>query len=213
MDLPVFKTAFNLTGESLLPHRPPFLFVDRLLSADETGALGEYTFTLEKNDFFRGYCPGDAAVPGVILIEAMAQVAGAAIMARKTVGEQAAFAIASIDEVNLRQTFRPEFLNRIDDIIVFRSLTQADIQEVARRMLKTVSDRMESMGIHLDASEEAVAELAREGFDPKYGARPLRRAIQSQVEDAVAEKMLDGTLKAGETARLTVENEKLCVTK
>ena len=80
-------------------------------------------------------------------------------------------------------------------------------------MLKTVSDRMESMGIHLDASEEAVAELAREGFDPKYGARPLRRAIQSQVEDAVAEKMLDGTLKAGETARLTVENEKLCVTK
>lgn len=107
MDLPVFKTAFNLTGESLLPHRPPFLFVDRLLSADETGALGEYTFTLEKNDFFRGYCPGDAAVPGVILIEAMAQVAGAAIMARKTVGEQAAFAIASIDEVNLRQTFRP----------------------------------------------------------------------------------------------------------
>ena len=113
----------------------------------------------------------------------------------------------------LRQTFRPEFLNRIDDTIVFRSLTQADIQEVARRMLKTVSDRMESMGIHLDASEEAVAELAREGFDPKYGARPLRRAIQSQVEDAVAEKMLDGTLKAGETARLTVENEKLCVTK
>ena len=106
----------------------------------------------------------------------------------------------------LRQTFRPEFLNRIDDIIVFRPLTEEDIREVARRMLKTVSARMETMGIHLDASDEAVAELAKEGFDPKYGARPLRRAIQSKVEDAVAEKMLDGTLKAGDTAKLTVEN-------
>ena len=113
----------------------------------------------------------------------------------------------------LRQTFRPEFLNRIDDIIVFRSLTQADIQEVARRMLNTVSARMETMGIHLDASNEAVAELAKEGFDPKYGARPLRRAIQSKVEDAVAEKMLDGTFQTGDTARLTVEDNKLCITK
>ncbi len=113
----------------------------------------------------------------------------------------------------LRQTFRPEFLNRIDDIIVFRALTEADIQEVARRMLRVVSARMETMGIHLDASDEAVAELAKEGFDPKYGARPLRRAIQSKVEDAVAERMLDGTLQAGDTARLTVEDAKLLLTK
>ena len=113
----------------------------------------------------------------------------------------------------LRQTFRPEFLNRIDDIIVFRALTQEDIQEVARRMLNTVSARMETIGIHLDASNEAVAELAKEGFDPKYGARPLRRAIQSKVEDAVAEKMLDGTFQTGDTARLTVEDNKLCITK
>ena len=69
------------------------------------------------------------------------------------------------------------------------------------------------MGIHLDASNEAVAELAKEGFDPKYGARPLRRAIQSKVEDAVAEKMLDGTFQTGDTARLTVEDNKLCITK
>ena len=113
----------------------------------------------------------------------------------------------------LRQTFRPEFLNRIDDIIVFRALTEADIREVARRMLQTVSQRMEAMGIHLDASEEAVTELAKKGFDPKYGARPLRRAIQSKVEDAVAERMLDGTLQAGDTAKLTVEDETLKVTK
>ena len=113
----------------------------------------------------------------------------------------------------LRQTFRPEFLNRIDDIIVFRALTQADIQEVARRMLNTVSARMEAMGIHLDASDEAVAELAKEGFDPKYGARPLRRAIQSKVEDAVAEQLLSGELKSGDTAHLTFTDDRLCVGK
>ncbi|MCI9120870.1 MAG: ATP-dependent Clp protease ATP-binding subunit [Oscillibacter sp.] len=113
----------------------------------------------------------------------------------------------------LRQTFRPEFLNRIDDIIVFRALTENDIREVARRMLDTVSARMEIMGLHLSATDEAVAELAREGFDPKYGARPLRRCIQSKVEDAVAERMLDGTLKEGDTAALTVEDHKLQLAK
>ena len=96
----------------------------------------------------------------------------------------------------LRQTFRPEFLNRIDDIIVFRALTEQDIEEVTRRMLKAVAGRTEAMDIHLDASDEAVKELAKEGFDPRYGARPLRRAIQSKVEDAVA-----------------VEDDKLVVTK
>ena len=94
---------------------------------------------------------------------------------------------------------------------MFRALTEQDIEEVARRLLKTVADRMESMGIHLEASDEAVKELAREGFNPQYGARPLRRAIQSKVEDAVAEKMLDGTLKTGDTAKLAVENGKLVV--
>lgn len=113
----------------------------------------------------------------------------------------------------LRQTFRPEFLNRIDDIIVFRALTEQDIEEVARRMLKTVAGRMEAMDIHLDASDEAVKELAKEGFDPRYGARPLRRAIQSKVEDAVAERMLDGTLQTGDTAKLTVENQQILVSK
>ena len=113
----------------------------------------------------------------------------------------------------LRQTFRPEFLNRIDDIIVFRSLTQEDIREVARRMLQTVAARMETMGISLDATDEAVAELAQVGFDARYGARPLRRAIQSRVEDAVAEKMLDGTLAPGDTAKLSVEDELLSISK
>ena len=113
----------------------------------------------------------------------------------------------------LRQVFRPEFLNRIDDTIVFRPLSQADIAEIARRMLRTVSERMESLGIHLDASDEAVQELAKEGFDPVYGARPLRRAIQNKVEDTVAEQMLSGDLKEGDTAHITVQDDKLCISK
>ena len=111
----------------------------------------------------------------------------------------------------LRRTFRPEFLNRIDETIVFHRLTEENIQEIARRMLAVTAKRMEAMGLHLEADEAAVAELAKEGFDPVYGARPLRRAIQSRVEDAVAERMLDGTLHQGDTARLTVENNQLHV--
>jgi len=107
VDFPVFRNIYNLSGEELLPHRPPFLFLDELRSADDTGAVGEYTFTLEKNDFFKGHFPDFPVVPGVILIEAMAQVAGASVVARKIVGEQASFAIASIDEVRFRQPFRP----------------------------------------------------------------------------------------------------------
>ena len=113
----------------------------------------------------------------------------------------------------LRRTFRPEFLNRIDDIIVFHRLNQADITEIARRMLRATSKRMEAMGVTLQADDAAVTELAREGFDPKYGARPLRRAIQDKIEDVVAEQMLDGTLKSGDTAKVAVEDGKLCVTK
>ncbi|MCI2057800.1 MAG: ATP-dependent Clp protease ATP-binding subunit [Oscillibacter sp.] len=114
---------------------------------------------------------------------------------------------------DLRHTFRPEFLNRIDDIIVFHRLTESDIQEIARRMLAATSKRMEAMGVKLSADDAAVAELAREGFDPRYGARPLRRAIQDKIEDAVAEQLLDGTLKSGDTARVAVDDGKLLITK
>ena len=113
----------------------------------------------------------------------------------------------------LRRTFRPEFLNRIDEIIVFHRLTEENIAEIARRMLEATSRRMEAMGVKLQADDAAVKELAKEGFDPRYGARPLRRAIQNKVEDAVAEQLLDGTLKSGDTAKVSVENEKLCIKK
>ena len=79
MEFPVFGNIYNKSGVECLPHRPPFLFVDTLISADETGALGEYTFTEEKNSFFKGHFPDYPVVPGVVLVEAMAQVAGAAL--------------------------------------------------------------------------------------------------------------------------------------
>lgn len=108
MEFPTFKQAFNKPGIDLLPHRPPFLFVDELISADETGALGRYTFTLEKNDFFRGHFPFYPIVPGVVLVEAMCQVAGAAVVARNLLPEgQAAFILGSIDKVRFRRPVRP----------------------------------------------------------------------------------------------------------
>ena len=100
----------------------------------------------------------------------------------------------------LKKTFRPEFLNRVDDIIVFNKLTQQDIEKIASKMLDTVVQRMEDMDIHISFTPVCVTEIAKEGFDPVYGARPLRRAIVSKIEDMLSEEMLEGKLKAGQNA-------------
>ena len=113
----------------------------------------------------------------------------------------------------LRRTFKPEFLNRIDETIVFRQLTEEDIRRIAQRMLEITGKRMAQQNITLLADEEAVATLAKDGFDPQYGARPLRRAIQNEVEDAVAEQMLEGKLQSGDTARICLRDGKVAIEK
>ena len=128
--------------------------------------------------------------------------------------EEARFArIREAVMADLKRTFRPEFLNRIDEIIVFHQLTQDNIVQIARRMLDVTAGRMAQQGITLEAEDDAVAELAKDGFDPQYGARPLRRAIQNQVEDAVAEQMLEGNLKSGDTAHVRLKNGKVVIEK
>ena len=113
----------------------------------------------------------------------------------------------------LRQTFRPEFLNRIDEIIVFHQLTEENIRSIARRMLDTIGSRMAAQGITLQADDDAVAALAKDGFDPRYGARPLRRTLQNEVEDVVAEQMLDGKLQSGDTAHVRLRDDKVVIEK
>ncbi len=97
----------------------------------------------------------------------------------------------------LKSAFRPEFLNRVDDIIVFHKLSHDDISLIAERMLENLAKRLENLNITVSFEKAAVSALADKGFDPVYGARPLRREIQSSIEDAISEKILDGSIKNG----------------
>ena len=102
--------------------------------------------------------------------------------------------IRSLVMGELKKVFRPEFLNRVDDIIVFNKLTQDEIKQIAGKMLETLAKRLEAMNITITFTDAAVTAIADKGFDDSYGARPLRRAIQSEIEDALSEKMLDGEI-------------------
>ncbi len=106
----------------------------------------------------------------------------------------------------LKNVFKPEFLNRVDDIIVFHRLNKENINEIAKRMLSTLSKRVKELDFELAFSENAVEEIGKAGFDPVYGARPLRRAIQQQIEDKLSEEMLEGKLKAGQKYTCVFEN-------
>ena len=108
----------------------------------------------------------------------------------------------------LRNTFRPEFLNRVDDIIVFQRLTKDNIKEIASRLLAVLQKRVEDMGIEVAFSDEAVSKIADAGFDDVYGARPLKRAIQSRIEDALSEEMLKGNVKKGGKYICNVKDDK-----
>ena len=106
----------------------------------------------------------------------------------------------------LKNTFRPEFINRVDDIIVFHRLTKENINEISRRMLESLSKRASSIGYELEFSEKAVEEIGNAGFDPIYGARPLRRAIQQKIEDKLSEEILEGKLSSGKKYICLAEN-------
>ena len=109
----------------------------------------------------------------------------------------------------LKETFRPEFLNRIDDIIVFNSLSSEDIERIASLMLGDVQSRIEGLGIQIEFDPSVPALLAKEGFDPTYGARPLRRAIVRLVEDAFSTEMLEGKFQSGDRVRAIAEDNKI----
>lgn len=111
----------------------------------------------------------------------------------------------------LKKQFRPEFLNRIDEIIVFHKLNETEIKEIIHIMLKEVIKRLEEQNITITIDESAKELIAKKGTDIVYGARPLRRAIQNLIEDKLAEELLDGNLKKGDTAMLTADGEKIGV--
>ncbi len=117
-----------------------------------------------------------------------------------------------MDEI--KKVFRPEFLNRIDDIIVFKSLDEKDIEEIAILMMNEVKKRIKSqMNIDISISDTALKEISKEGFDPVYGARPLRRVIQANIEDMLAEKILEANIKEGDTVEIGYDDKTYTVSK
>ena len=111
----------------------------------------------------------------------------------------------------LKKTFRPEFINRIDEIIVFHKLQEAEIKQIIDIMLKEVMHRLSAQGITLSVDESAKELIAKKGTDTTYGARPLRRAIQNMLEDKIAEEILDGKLKQGSNAVARAEGDNIVI--
>merc|ERR1711862_833060 len=115
--------------------------------------------------------------------------------------------IKTLVNEELKQYFRPEFLNRLDDIIVFRQLTKPEVKQIADIMLKDVINRANEKEIKLDVTERFKDRLVEDGFNPSFGARPLRRAIIRLVEDSMAEKILAGEVEGGDSVILDVDEE------
>ncbi len=116
--------------------------------------------------------------------------------------------IKSLVNEELKQYFRPEFLNRLDEIIVFRQLTRNEVKDIAEIMLKEVFLRIKDKGIALSVSEAFKERLVEEGYNPSYGARPLRRAVMRLLEDSLAEEVLSGKIKDGDQAEVDIDDNK-----
>lgn len=113
----------------------------------------------------------------------------------------------------LKRTFRPEFLNRVDEIIVFHALNQEHIRSIVTLMIEEVNERLEDKDIQIEVTNNAKDLLAEKGFDPMYGARPLRRAIQKTVEDRLSEELLKGNIKRGDTVLVDTKDNDFTFTK
>jgi ATP-dependent Clp protease ATP-binding subunit ClpC len=113
----------------------------------------------------------------------------------------------------LKKTFRPEFLNRVDEIIVFHPLDEDHIKSIVGIMIDNLADRLKQNNITIEVTDEAKMLLAKKGFDQTYGARPLRRSIQSLVEDRLAEEMLEGRIKTGDKVRIEAKDDDLVLSK
>ena len=109
----------------------------------------------------------------------------------------------------LKKQFRPEFLNRVDEIIVFKQLNEQEIEKIVDLMLNASTGRLAERNIKVDVTENMKKHIAKKGFDPLYGARPLRRAIQSLVEDKLAENLLDGKIKDGDRVVMDYQNDEV----
>ena len=106
----------------------------------------------------------------------------------------------------LKNSFRPEFLNRIDESIVFHSLAKDELHEIVKLMVNAIVKRLKDLDIHVKVTPAAVDVIAKAGFDPEYGARPIRRAIQKEIEDKLSEEMLSGTVKYGDSVTIGARN-------
>lgn len=119
--------------------------------------------------------------------------------------------IRSLVNEEFKNYFRPEFLNRLDEVIVFRQLTKAEVKQIASIMLNEVFGRMQEKDITLSVTEAFQDRLVEEGYNPSYGARPLRRAVMRLLEDSLAEEFLNGTIKEGDHALVDVDDQKKVV--
>ena len=113
----------------------------------------------------------------------------------------------------VKKAFRPEFLNRIDEIIVFSRLDEKEIKEIAKIMLDSLKKRLDANDIKSEFTDATCEKIAKAGFDPVYGARPLRRAIQSEIEDLISSKIIDGEVKSGDSITVDVSDDKFVVNK
>lgn len=109
----------------------------------------------------------------------------------------------------LKKTFRPEFLNRIDETIVFHPLEDKHLKQIVDLMVENVAKRLAQKQIYLEVTDAAKEHMAKEGFDPAYGARPLRRVVQRAIEDSLSEELLAGRIKVGDKVKVDVKNGKL----